>query len=77
MIDITSRTNAERAASAHRALRTYVDECEGGEADQDYHLADLLADLAHYADTKGWSFKQAIRDARMHYDEEVEDEIEQ
>ena len=56
--------NAERAASADAALKAYMSRTS---CDCEDCLADLLADLMHYADKCGMGFEGELYRARCHY----------
>jgi hypothetical protein len=61
---MSAPTNAERAGWADEALQAFIArtgvDCEDS-------LADLLADLMHWADKSGLSFTGELRRARFHY----------
>jgi hypothetical protein len=63
--------NAERAASADAALKAYITRTS---TDCEECLADLLADLMHWADKCEFSFERELIRARNYYAEEAEDE---
>jgi hypothetical protein len=74
--------NDQRAAWAEVALREYAYEVSGPRAmADDRHLdnvaADLLCDLAHIADERGWKLVDLLRVARARYDLETEGQGEQ
>ena len=56
-------TNKQRATNAAAALaKNYTEDREG--------LTDILADLMHYADRKGYNFEDALKAARCHHQTE-------
>lgn len=65
---MSASTNAERAGCADVALKAFIartgTDCEGS-------LADLLADLMHWADKCGISFDGELYSARYHYEVEL------
>jgi hypothetical protein len=60
--------NDDRSAWAGSALATFMLVTGTEEADA---LGDLLADLMHWADRKGYEFQAALDCARQHYDAET------
>jgi hypothetical protein len=67
---MTDHTNETRAAIAAGLIDTFKDKTN---ADQCDALADLLADLMHYADAYGFDFDNELRRARNNYDAEIEE----
>jgi hypothetical protein len=67
-MDHTNSDRAERAASAVRAHRP--DDPE----DAEQSLADLLADLMHWADRDGADFSRAVERAERNYRAEKDTE---
>jgi NTP pyrophosphatase (non-canonical NTP hydrolase) len=64
----TEHINQDRTAIAAGLIdafkgKTGTDQCDA--------LADLLADLMHYADVYGFEFNEELRRARGHYAEEA------
>jgi hypothetical protein len=64
-------TNAERAMWADEALQAFIDRTR---CDSEDSLADLLADLMHWADQAGLSFAEQLHRARYHYAVEIAEE---
>jgi hypothetical protein len=60
--------NDARANWALAALRVFHNETGVDEGDA---LSDLLCDLMHLADRKGWDFDHELERARMHYEAET------
>ena len=61
-------TNADRAFWAEEALKAFMVQTGCDSADS---LADMLADLMHWADQSGQSFDEELYRARNHYAAEV------
>lgn len=64
----TQHTNETRATIAAGVIDIYK---ERTGADQHDALADLLADMMHWADTQGLDFDHELRRARGYYEDEV------
>lgn len=62
-------TNDSRADLALQAL---ANSDQGGQEDTD--VTDLLADLMHFCRREGFDFDYCLQSARMHFEEEVEEE---
>lgn len=62
-------TNEERARRAAKALLAYSDP-----DDEFINLLDFLADLMHLCGRKDYDFEHALSLARMHFEEEQDDE---
>lgn len=56
-------TPKERAASLNRVLKSLYDDEEKGPN----NVIDMLTDLRHLCDVKGWSFENCDRIAKGHY----------
>lgn len=65
---MTSQT--QRAVE--RSILTVADYLENHDhgVDEETATQDLLADLMHLADSRGWSFESLLDRARDHHDEE-------
>lgn len=63
--------NDERSEWAEQALDLFIGFTGCDEQDA---LCDLLANLAHLCDRKGWSMENELRRARMHYKDETENQ---
>jgi hypothetical protein len=63
--------NDDRSAWAGSALALFMHVTGTEEADA---LGDLLADLMHWADRKGYDFDAALHCARSHYEAETAEE---
>ena len=63
--------NKERASWAGAAIDTFMSETGTDTGDA---LADLLADLMHWADENETSFEAELRRAQYHYGEETNSE---
>ena len=76
------RTNADRADSAHIALRAYsADTRHDGSEIRDQEemaevLGDLLCDLHHLADSRGLKWGELTERGEMHHTHEVDSEYE-
>jgi len=68
------RTNEDRIASADTAIRTLHDEISG---DFGHLLRDMLTNLMHWADHQGLDFSAACDRAWKHYEQEVNEGVEQ
>ena len=60
--------NDDRARWAETALNSFRQETG---ADTEDALPDLLCDLMHLADRKGWNFEAELERARTHYEAET------
>ena len=72
----TEPTNDDRAMWAREAMNAFAratDMDTAGEDDQSI-AGDLLANLMHLAHLDGFDFEAALATARMHFDEEREEE---
>lgn len=58
--------NQDRVDRAMKALRDYEPNTEGADA-----LTDLLTDLRHCCDARGWDFADSDRAAGNHYTVEL------
>lgn len=67
--------NTRRVRAAHRAIRSHSPKWrqEGAHVT----LIDVLADLMHWADSRGESFAAALRTAEGHYRAETYDHASQ
>lgn len=66
-------SNGERAKNAELALRTRNRLMNGvhySYADDEYGPVDLMADLLHYCDRKGYDGEEVLRSATMHWEAE-------
>jgi hypothetical protein len=60
--------NHKRAAWAEAALREFQ---RATGAEDENALGDLLCDLMHLADRRGWNFDAGLERAQMHYEAET------
>ena len=68
--------NETRAEWAQVAIDAFTDRVSmDGEGDETI-LTDLLADLRHWANTKGISYEEADRRSEYHYNCELDEELE-
>jgi hypothetical protein len=59
--------NRMRALQAEKALMSYdPDIVELGGIDEEF-VIDLMADLLHFCESKGWSHSETIETATMHF----------
>jgi len=63
--------NSDRAEWAREALDTFRRITHMGGEDYPEVLTDLLADLGHFADRENLKFRDCLRRAQGHYDEET------
>jgi len=64
-------TNEERSTFAGAALEAFADACGLSDEDAETKLADLLADLQHWADRNNASWSRCLARAVDHYEAEV------
>lgn len=64
----------EKADRALAALRAYQREVNDNESDDAITVTDLLADLIHMCERDGYAFDQRLIMARIHADEEADEE---
>jgi hypothetical protein len=60
--------NEDRASFAEAAMGAFHRKCH---TEREDGLADLLANLMHWADRNGFKFETELRRARMHYEAET------
>jgi hypothetical protein len=70
---MSERTNHERAASAFKALHTYVQDV-GDSRDAATHISDLICDLSHLANLRGLDPIDLIKRGLAHHAAEVQEE---
>ena len=63
-------TNVQRAKNGRAAFAVHADTADEEDSRQS-QLADLLADLMHFADFEGLDFDQALSMGTDHYGEET------
>lgn len=69
-------TNAERAAWALEACKTFADATGLSVEDElPTVIGDLIANLLHLADQEGMCAESMLGTARMHFEAELEEEI--
>ena len=64
-------TNEDRAEAAEQAICTFEHVIS---TDREFVLTDLLCDLMHWAGREGHSFEDALRVARVHFEDEANEE---
>jgi len=62
--------NEERITRAREIVRAFNVQ----ETEQETNFSDMLADLMHLCDAKGWDFDVQIKQGRFHYEAEGGDE---
>lgn len=67
-VDGVGMTNGERADRAQAALNAYI--AHTGDAPDECHFSDLLADLQHYANREGIDFAEQLARGTYHFGEE-------
>lgn len=70
-------TNKDRADWARIAVRVYAEETGSDQEDLETNIADLLCDLRHLCDERGFDFGYCDDRGAEHYAEEVREHIEQ
>lgn len=77
----TEPTNADRAEWAKHALATFIARTYGGDhpdtmdrGDLETAVGDLIADLLHYTNQKGFDSDEILRSARFHFEAELAEE---
>lgn len=63
---MTDVTNAERSARAQPALQAYIDQT-GTDDFEGYAISDLIADLGHLCDQRGFDFLATIERGVGHW----------
>jgi hypothetical protein len=68
-------TNEERATEARKVLEAFAKSSgQRIEDERDHVVCDLLADMMHYCREEGVCFEKLVERARMHFEEEVDEE---
>lgn len=67
-------TNEDRADWAEDALEYYSERVGDTAEEQPTAVVDLLGDLMHFCNRRGFNFSTLLATAEMHYDAETEEE---
>lgn len=68
-------TNEDRASAAARGMRAYAkSKYEPGAEDDKTIFGDMICDMLHLADLRGWDFDWMVATARSNHADEVAEE---